>query len=183
MRFLMTCLVLLAASPLGAKDVYRWVDKDGVVHFSDQPMSGAEKIPLKGSPKPGSVTQTYTPSASRPTEGAQPGTSFRYSSCTIANPSQDETFSPTDSIGVGMDLQPGYRVGDRIQVQMNGQRVQDWPETSTSHQFTGLPRGSYSLSAIVMAPDGTTMCTVAPVGFHVLQPSLLSPLRKPAPKG
>jgi hypothetical protein len=191
MRFLPTCLVLLAASPLGAMDVYRWVDKDGVVHFSDQPSPGAVKIPLKGAPKPGSVSQTYTPANSNANvgepEGAQATAAaaaarFRYTSCAISNPAQDETFNSTDAVGVGIDLLPGYRAGDRIQVQLNGQPVPDWPENSTSYLLTGLARGSYSLTVTVLGPDGSLMCAAAPIGFHVLQPSLLSPGRKLAPK-
>ena len=41
-RSLLPCLLLaLAAAPLDATEVYRWVDADGVVHFSDRaPPSG-----------------------------------------------------------------------------------------------------------------------------------------------
>jgi hypothetical protein len=191
MRFLPTCLVLLAASPLGATDVYRWVDKDGVTHFSDQPNPGAEKIPLKAAPKPGSVSPNYAPSNSTANSGEPEGAQataaaaaarFRYTSCAISNPAQDETFNSTDAVGVGIDLLPGYRAGDRVQVQLNGQRVADWPETSTSYLLAGLARGSYSLTVTVLGPDGSLMCAATPIGFHVLQPSLLSPGRKLAPK-
>jgi len=43
-RSLLLCLLLaLAAAPLGATEVYRWVDADGVVHFSDKaPPSGVD---------------------------------------------------------------------------------------------------------------------------------------------
>ena len=43
-RSLLPCLLLaLAAAPLGATEVYRWVDADGVVHFSDKaPPSGVD---------------------------------------------------------------------------------------------------------------------------------------------
>jgi len=190
MRFLPTCLVLLAASPLGAKDVYRWVDGDGVTHFSDQPSPGAQKIPLKGAPKPGSISQTYTPPISTARSGESEGVqntaadaaNFRYTSCAISNPVQDETFNNTDAIGVGLDLAPGIRPGHRVQVQLNGQPVKEWPETSTSFLLSGLARGSYSLTATVLGPDGAQLCSAAPIGFHVLQPSLLTPGRKLAPK-
>lgn len=187
MRFLSTCLVLLAASPLGAMNVYRWVDKDGVVHLSDQPTPGAEKIPVKGAPKPGSVSPAYTPANSGANSGDSEtaptaGTRFRYTSCAVSSPAQDETFNSTDVVGVGIELLPGYRAGDRIEVQLNGQRVPDWPDTSTSYLLTGLARGSYSLTVTVLGPDGSLMCAAAPIGFHVQQPSLLSPGRKLAPK-
>jgi hypothetical protein len=188
MRFLLPCIVLLAASPLGAKDVYRWVDGDGVVHLSDQPSPGAQKIPLKGAPKPGSVSQTYTPpnssARSGESEGAQAANDaapFRYTACAISNPAQDETFNSSDAVGVGLDVQPGLRPGDHVQVQLNGERVKEWPENSTGFLLSGLARGSYSLTANVLGADGVLMCSASPVGFHVLQPSLLMPGRKAAP--
>ena len=182
MRCLLTCLTLLAVGPLGAMEVYRWVDKDGVVHFSDQPTEGAQKIPLKGAPRPGSVAPANTPVNTAESEGSRPAVeAFRYSACSISSPAQDETFSSPDAVGVAIDLQPGFRQGDRIQVQLNGQRVQDWPESSTSYLLTALPRGSYTLSVTVLGPDGERMCTAAPVGFQVTQPSILTPGYKAAP--
>ena len=37
-------LAALAAFAAQAAVIYKWTDADGVVHFSDQPVPGAEKI-------------------------------------------------------------------------------------------------------------------------------------------
>jgi Domain of unknown function (DUF4124) len=182
MRFFPTYLILLAAAPLVAADAYRWVDKDGVVHFSDQPVAGAQKVPLKPAAKPGSVAPTYAPPNSSTEREGPPQGSFRYAACSIASPTQDETFSSTDTIGIGLDLQPSFRAGDRIQVALNGERLQQWPESATSFLLSGLPRGSYSISVTVLGRGGDVMCTAAPIGFYVQQPSLLSPGHKLAPR-
>lgn len=51
-RVLMAALALaLASGPAIAQQVYKWVDEDGTVHFTDSPPSdsvGAEKVVLRG---------------------------------------------------------------------------------------------------------------------------------------
>jgi hypothetical protein len=141
MRYLTTCLLLLGAGSLSAMEAWRWVDKDGIVHFSDQPTPGAEKVQLGSAPKPGSVAPTNTDS-SRQTEGSVRPAPFRYTGCNFSNPAQDEVFDGVDTVAVSIDLLPGLRQGDRIVATLNGQRVQDWPETSTAFIFMGLARGS-----------------------------------------
>ena len=179
MRYLTICLFLLGASSAGAMDVWRWVDKDGVVHFSDRPMPGAEKIQLNAAPKPGTATPNYTAPAPRAAADAAP---FRYTRCAITTPAQDDVFDYTEAIAAGIDLLPDYRDGDRIQATLNGERVKEWSESATSYAFAGLPRGSYSLVVTVLSADGQVLCMADAVGFHVRQPSLLTPGRKLAPR-
>ena len=180
MRYLTLCLLLLGASSLGAMEAWRWTDKDGVVHYSDQPMPGAEKVQLNAAPKPGSVA----PPTSRPqdSEDSARNPPFRYTSCTVASPAQDEVFESVDSVGVSLQVLPGLRPGDRVEVRLNGQVVTDWPPSSTGYQLSGLARGNYQLSGRVLDADGHTMCTLTGSSFNVHQPSLLTPGRPPPPR-
>jgi hypothetical protein len=44
-------LLLVLPAGAGATDIYRWVDKSGVVHYSNVPVSGrAEEVPALGAP-------------------------------------------------------------------------------------------------------------------------------------
>src|SRR5690606_18448612 len=50
-RVLIGALALALAAPAIAQQVYKWVDEDGTVHFTDSPPSesvGAEKVVLRG---------------------------------------------------------------------------------------------------------------------------------------
>lgn len=51
-RALLALALLLAAAGAGAAEVYRWVDADGKVHFSDSPPPGvaAERLAIKSAP-------------------------------------------------------------------------------------------------------------------------------------
>ena len=48
-RSILLVLALLAAIAALAQEAYRWVDEDGVVHYSDRPREGAEQISVAGS--------------------------------------------------------------------------------------------------------------------------------------
>ena len=177
MRSLPTVVMLLVAASLGAAEAYRWVDKDGVVHYSDQPAPGAERIPLVSAPKPGSVPQAFTSSPSR-----SPEPETGYSTCLVTSPASDQTFGINDSVLVTVGTQPSLQPEDRLAVMLNGSRIENWPVGGTTHQITGLPRGAYTLVAVVTGPAGNAKCTTAPARFNVFQPSLLSPGRQQAPR-
>jgi hypothetical protein len=44
------CVVLVQPVTSPAADVYKWVDKDGNVHFGDKPGAGAERVTVKAPP-------------------------------------------------------------------------------------------------------------------------------------
>jgi hypothetical protein len=177
MRFLPLVVMLLSATPLAAAQAYRWVDKDGVVHFSDKPAEGAEKIPLNPAPKPGSVPQAYLPSAPQGVQNA----ATRYASCALTRPSPDQTFQHAEAISVVVEPQPALQRGDRVLVTLNGAPIRDWPDSATTFRLPPQPRGAYTLAASLNGPDGAVKCTSATVSFTVFQPTVLAPGRKPAP--
>jgi hypothetical protein len=58
-----TALVLAGVSPLARADVFRWVDKDGIVHYSDEWVPGSEVIRSVGKPRPESASAAPSRSA------------------------------------------------------------------------------------------------------------------------
>jgi hypothetical protein len=187
MRYLMTSLLLLWAITLAAADAWRWVDKDGVVHYSDRPIAGGEKVPLTAAPRTGSVAPPAYTRSGPDTEltAAQRKArdrAFQYTSCAFANPGEEQVFERVDTVSASIELRPAYRDGDRIEVTLNGQPLRNWPQSSTGFTLTELPRGSYTLAATVFGADGTRMCNATPVTFHLRQPSMLTPGAKAAPR-
>lgn len=47
MRCTLLCCCLLLALPVSASEIYRWVDSDGVVHYTDRPRDGAERLTIR----------------------------------------------------------------------------------------------------------------------------------------
>ena len=60
LRSVFSLFCLLAVGAAAAQEAYRWVDEDGVVHYSDRPREGAEAIVL---PAPNVATTRRVPSA------------------------------------------------------------------------------------------------------------------------
>jgi len=177
MRILTSILGLLAMSGPLAAATYKWVDKDGSVHYSDQPQPGAEVIHVDTTP-PGSVV---TPAARAPAAAAPAGKPFTYASCAVSSPSQDQVFFNTRSVNVSLNVMPALQPDHTIVVKVNGGKVA-WPAGSTSYLLQDLSRGSFSVNAQVLNEKGVAVCNGPSVTFHIRQPSMLTPGAKAAPK-
>jgi hypothetical protein len=155
-----------------AATVYKWVDENGVTHFSDQPHENAQKVELKAPQTFSAPKTTSTPSSS--TQPKRPAEKV-YQSCSMSEPSNDQVFLNTDTVSAGTSVQPGVRPGDTVLVTMDGSPVPGVPSTGGQFTITPVDRGEHTIQMVVKDPSGTTVCTSASVTFHVRQPSLQSP--------
>jgi hypothetical protein len=175
MRTFLFTLMSLACTVAVSATVYKWVDENGVVHFSDQPHENAEKVQLK-------APQTYTPSktpAGPPQAPRQTGSkpAAAYQSCAVSEPANDQVFTNTDTVTAGVTVQPAVRPGDTAVVTLDGQRVPGVPASGGQFTISPVDRGTHSIQMTVQDSSGATVCTSPSVTFHVQQPSLLSPTR------
>ena len=181
MRPIASFLLLGCALTAGAAEIWRWTDANGVVHYSDNPAPGAERISISAAPKPSGSG----PPPEAPPQVAQrepQSRAFSYTSCAVSSPASDETFQGVQAIPVQLEVQPGMQAGHRVHVYVDGVRSTDWPEEALSHTFPEVFRGSHTLQARIVDAAGTVLCTTPPLTFHLRQPGLLSPGRaRPAP--
>jgi hypothetical protein len=155
--------------------IYKWVDADGVVHFSDQETPGAEKIYTKGS------SSTATP---RAPAGATAGsyqapkkaaaTALDYTEFSIASPTSDQTFFGDDVVAVHLNLSPALKLNQSITWHLNGKQL-DYPPDALSFSLPRLDRGTYALAATITDQQTGEAQTSNSVTFFVRQPSTLSP--------
>lgn len=172
MRAVLLLTLLLATDPgLGAKEVYRWVDRDGVVHYSDRPREGAERIELKDA-------QTFSAPTVRPRsrpEDGEPEDTFRYERLEIVSPAQEEVlWNIEGQLDVSMQLQPRLQRGHRIELFLDGQPVDNDPRSLTAN-VTEVFRGVHVLTAKVTDPSGNVLAESQPRTFAVQQTSVLNP--------
>jgi hypothetical protein len=78
-------------------------------------------------------------------------------------------------------LEPALNEGFRLQMYLNGAQYQDWPEGAQTYSIQNLFRGSYTLQARVVDATGKAVCAGPIISFHVRQPTINSPARRPAP--
>ena len=172
MRTLLFTLISFACTVAVAATVYKWVDENGVVHYSDQPHENAEKVELK-------APQTYTPaktpdsqSSRAPARGPRPST---YQSCSVSEPANDQVFMNTDTVNAGVTIQPAVRPGDTAVVTLDGQVVPGVPASGGQFTISPVDRGTHTIQMVVRDPSGATVCSSPAVTFNVRQPSTQSP--------
>ncbi|MBS1199928.1 MAG: uncharacterized protein H6R27_606 [Proteobacteria bacterium] len=175
-------LVSLAAQP---QEIYRWVDKDGIVHYADQPGSpDAVRVPYHGGPP--SSADAEPPALYESDRQDGPPTGPTYESLRIISPAPDEVFFGGDvSVNVQLDLDRDLRPGDTLVVFVDGQRAPAFAGLSTT--ITGLARGTHFLRAAVTDEAGSVVITSPQINFHLRQESIAQPptgptLRPPPPK-
>jgi Domain of unknown function (DUF4124) len=167
----LTALAALAIFTASATTVYRWTDADGVVHFSDQPAPGAEKVPI------GPVKLYGTPTTSGPSQAQKKQGSatkpahLGYTSVVVTSPAAEKTFFD-EPVPVVLTVAPGLKDGDIVTWYLNG-AAQD--EKSASFTIARLDRGAYSLYATITDASTQELITSDAVTFYVREPSVLSP--------
>ena len=172
MRRLAFTLLSLACSIALAATVYRWVDDDGVVHYSDQPHPNAEKLQVH-------AAQSYKPSAlDAPAAGggSTPATApAPYRGCAIVQPQDGQAFANVDSLTVVVQTDPQLHQGDKVYVTVDGQALNGGNPTGSQFVLSPVDRGTHTAQAQVKDASGAVQCQTPPVTFDVHQASLLNP--------
>ena len=169
------------AKPAAKDQVYKWVDKDGVIHYSSQPPTDNAK-PAKLPP-----LQTYkggtNPNLGKfdksATKGAAPGVG---SSIDIVTPAHDETFRGGERIvPVAVVVTPQLAEGQKLIYLLDGTPASA-PTTNTSYALTEVDRGTHSVSVtLVDAVSGETLATSPSVTFHMKPPIADNPAKPAKP--
>ena len=146
-------------------DVFKRVDANGRVHFSDRPGPDAERIEVK----PVQAVETPSPmgnvTESRQGEKAD---AFKYETFSIDSPADGEGVRANDgNITVRMTIRPSLQRGHSIAISIDGDRLATG--TSTVFELKNLSRGTHSLEAAVVDDAGSEVSRTKPVSFHVLR--------------
>ena len=162
-----------AAYAAGGTTTYRWVDADGI-HYSDQPHPGAEQITLSRAPAYSSgQDQSPTAAASvRPARAASEPADFRYDSCAVVQPAQDQVLVNVRSVTISVQANPPKRTGDRVVLSLDGRSIEPESNDQQEFSFTSIDRGTHTISASIRGADGMSLCQTAALSFHVRQPAL-----------
>jgi hypothetical protein len=172
MRAILFTLMSIVCTAAISATVYKWVDDDGVVHYSDQPHENAQKVQLK-------APQTYSaqkgPATTSVSSQAPSRPARIYQSCQMSAPTNDQVFPNATSVTAGVNVQPTIRPGDQVIVTMDGARLPGVSADGGPFTISPIDRGSHSIQASIQDPQGQTLCQSAPVTFHVMQASILNP--------
>jgi hypothetical protein len=175
-------LCCAAAAAHGTTTLYKWVDADGVTHYSDRPEPGAQKVKI-------APAQTYQGGAQRAAEpraqSNRPPPSASYTRLEITNPEDGGVLWNTGGrVEVGAALEPELADGHQLWFVVDGKSQQANPGGTASLE---VPRGSHTLLATVTDAAGNELISSAPISFVVQHTSIGQPpqgpaLPKPKPK-
>ncbi|WP_251976263.1 DUF4124 domain-containing protein [Salinicola avicenniae] len=165
---------LLVAAPSMAAPVYRHVDGDGNVVYSDEPGAGRE-VPLQPitvvDPAQGMDRETVAPRTE-----TREGDAARYTRFEIAEPGDGETL-PTGRAGnvqVRLEIEPPLQPGDRVQLRVDGE-VRQSPMRASVFALNQLARGEHRLQAELVGGGGEVRLASAPVTLYVQRASVNLP--------
>ena len=177
MRLILAVLALSVTASAAAA-VYKWVQPDGSVIYSDRaPVENAAPTDLpalqeiKMPPPPPPSTDTTT-NNNQP----QQTQNEEYTKLTIAEPADNSTFrNNAGKVNVKLELEPALQEGDMVAIILDGKDIGQGKSTTVA--LNNVNRGSHTLQAVVKNAQGSTMISTTPITFTLLRTSLLQ--RKP----
>jgi len=160
--------MLVAAMAL-ADGAYTWVDEDGIVHFSDVPVEGAEIVNISEySRTTGASLRRARPENRRARgDAANPTPAFRYESIPSDVPGAEETlWNIEDTLNVTVNVSPPLQSGHQIRAYFDGESRM---VGSTSFTIEEVFRGVHNLQVEVVDSTGKLMIRSVTNRFYVQQ--------------
>ena len=154
-------------------DIYRSIDRDGNVTFTDEPDTKAELIELEES-----MTYEALPIAvAVPTENATlPSEAAKKPKYKISIMSPEKNQSIWEGSGVltaTVSVQPELNAdrADQLQFKLDGKAVSG-PQSELSYAFENIERGSHILAVSVVDKNGKVLKTSKSILFHMQRASI-----------
>jgi hypothetical protein len=178
MRSLLMVMFFLAQ--LSTADVYKTVDKDGKIKYTDRPSTeNAEKMKLR---------EINTVPGAEPLPESTPVAT--YDSRTAELQYQIGIISPRSDViipvgqrdlAIAINLNPGLQQGHLLVYFMNGELLEE--TTMNNIIVKDVPRGTHTLVVEAIDANGQSLGTSPPVVVNVIRPNIhTNALSRPAPK-
>jgi hypothetical protein len=170
---LILCLALVSGAALAQK-VYKVIQPDGTVMFTDspQPGDGAEEVavqPLNTTPALASPRDAFDDSPAAELEKG-------YAEFRITNPEANASIRDNaGNVNVDVSINPKLRSGDKVELKLDGQSIGGGKKTNFA--LTDMERGTHSLQAVVKNSAGKVVASSESITFtlqrrsKILQPS------------
>ena len=170
----MTRLLLLSLLLAGVcqAQIYKSVDRDGNVTFSDRPPSGREEAeavelkPLNTAPAPEALPEPSSRREKAGDEGAAAEPDIRVTS---PQPDQVVPIGDLGNLTVNVAVEPPLSGGEHLQLYLDG-TPQGGPQRANQWQLEGLPRGGHDLRVDRLGMQGQVRASSDTIRFYVMRP-------------
>lgn len=149
--------------------LYKGVDADGNVIYSDQPFHDAEKF----TPPPISVMDAAKTNVEKTETVEEKAVEFKYINFDIISPKNNETVQNAFEVAVSLRIRPPLNLaeGHNVWMLLNGKPVMKNVQ-STSFKVEGLERGANELQAQIRDKGGKIVVRTRTTVFFVHQASV-----------
>ena len=176
MKYYLLSLILLSFA-LQA-EIYRSVDKQGNVTFSDIPDTQAQRIELEALPtyKAPLIPATSENNVEPQVDDVDDVIEQPTYQITIVSPEQNQSIWEGGGIfTVSASIRPELNAdrADQVQFKLDGAAVGE-PQTSLSYTFEGVERGSHILTVSVVDKKGKILKTSKSVLVHIHRNSVIN---------
>jgi hypothetical protein len=164
-------LLLLLVLPFSLQaDIYRSVDSNGNVSYTDEPNNQAELIELEELPTYEATPIPVLPveATPAPVEEDEPLKKPKYK-ISIMSPEQNQSiWTGGGVLTVSVSVQPELNANraDKVQFKLDGKKAGE-PQTALSYTFESIERGSHILTVSVVDKKGNVIKTSKSVLFHM----------------
>ena len=128
-------------------EVYKTVDEDGNIIFTDRPTTNSEEIKLKKL----KTTETVKPSSSSSgsTSRGQNQEDISYKKLLVSNPADGSSIrSNTGNVSISVVSEPSLRSGHKILISMDGKELSKG--TGKSISLTNIDRGTHTVNVSII---------------------------------
>lgn len=170
--FLLVCLFISVS--IGAETVYKKVNPDGSVVFTDVESTDSEEVKIR---KPTSFSPPKLPRLNLPTKKLKP--KYNYS-VVINQPANDSTIVGKHDVVVSVSVRPDIkRSGHQIRYRLAGQSI---TKRDSSVTFKNVDRGTHKLIVTIVDARGEAVSLAVSSTFHMKRFFKKSAPPKPKPK-
>lgn len=169
--FLLTSTLLMASLLATAQTIYKTVDDEGRVSYSDKPPRGAQRPDTPELPPVNSVPEQALPYG-RPSDPEADSTSQVQYSIEIVAPQPDSSVPPGQrDLAISVNLQPALLPEHTLVYYLDDEPVAEI--RSTQHIVREIYRGTHSVRVEVLDAQGQVLGATNPVTIHVHRPSVI----------
>ncbi|WP_076415285.1 DUF4124 domain-containing protein [Shewanella sp. UCD-KL12] len=151
-------MALLLLTTLAQAAVYKWVDKDGKVHYSDKPIENSQAVEFKSNTQNQIKIQTPAAISSEVTED-EPKVSYQIK---INSPSEEETIRDNEgNITIMATISPDLAAKHVLVLLMDGVVV-GAPQNTPIFNLENVDRGEHSFVIKAVAQNGKQLASTSP---------------------
>ena len=144
--------------------LYKGVDAEGNVVYSDQPFVDAERY----TPPPISVMDAPRAVSDKKEKAEEKPVKFEYTKFNIASPANNETLRDEAFVNVTLELKPGLNAEEdhSIWLTMDG-KILVKNSKSLNLQLDNIERGAHQIQALIKDSSGKRVLRTQTVIFHM----------------